>query len=145
MTAEPDGGPPPPSESAHPREAAAPAPERRSVARRVAPLVIALGVTALLSPLADRWPSTHPLEVALDAPRAVRRVDLTVRREGDDIHQVTWNFAEGSAPERLHTTVQAPEGAVEIVVDVERAGGERTSRPHHVELGEGRTVVHVDR
>jgi hypothetical protein len=142
VSPEPGAGPSPPSEDAHPGEPAAPAPERRSVARRVAPLVIALGVTALLSPLADRWPSSHPLEVTLDAPRAVRRVDVIVRREGDDIHQVTWNFAEGGAPDRLHTTVQAPEGAVEILVDVERRDGARTSRPHRVELGEGRTVLH---
>ena len=141
MTQEP-GAPPEASADAQPGETASPAPPRRSVARRIAPLVIALGVTALLSPLAERWPSSHPLDVALASPRTVRRVDVVVTRDGDKIHQVTWNFPAGGAPDRLSTSVHAPDGPVEVVVVVERGGGERASRPHRVELGEGTTVLH---
>lgn len=142
MTPLPGPDPGSASAAAHPSETASAVPGRRSVARRVAPLVIALGVTALLSPLAERWPSSHPLDVAVDRPGSVRRVDVVVRREGDEIHQVTWNFGSEGAPDRLHTTVHAPDGAVDIVVDVERGDGDRTSRPHRIELGEGTTVLH---
>lgn len=123
---------------------AAPVHARRGVVRRLVPLVLALGVAGILSPLVDRWPSSHPVEVAIESPRTAQRIELVVRGpEGDDVHQATWNFAPGAAPDRLHTIVSAPDGAYELLVDVHRSDGTRGSRAHRVDLDQGRTIVHT--
>jgi hypothetical protein len=113
------------------------------VVRRLVPLALALGVAAMISPLEERWPSSHAVEVALDARATVREVALTARRNGDDVHHVRWIFAPGSAPERVHADVHGPDGPYELIVELDRTDGTRASHEHHVDLGDGRTVVHA--
>lgn len=133
------------SARAHPGEAPPSAAARPGWVRRLAPAAVALGVAALVSPLAERWPSDHALEVALDAPAAVTGVSLTVARAGEEpIHATTWSFRPGEAPERLRTTVHGPDGAYEILLEVARGGGDSSTRMHRMELDGARlAIVHA--
>lgn len=123
------------------------APRRHGLVRRLAPAVVALAIAGLVSPLAERWPSDHALEVALGAPAAVTEVSLTVARtpspggRAEPIHATTWSFRAGQAPERLRTTVHGPDGAYEILLEVARGTGDSSSRLHRMELDGARLAV----
>jgi hypothetical protein len=130
------------SATARPGEPPSPARPRLTWARRLAPAAIALAVAALVSPLAERWPSDHALEVVLDAPAAVTEVSLTVSRAGEEpIHATTWSFRPGEAPDRLRTAVHGPDGAYEILLEIAHGGGESSTRLHRMELDGARLAI----
>ncbi len=122
-----------------------PPPVRHGRLRRLAPLLVGIGVAAVASPLAERWPSTHDLEISLEEPALITQVTVTAGVAGHEpVLATTWSFAAGDAPERLRTTVHGPDGPYEIVVEIARDARDLSSKVHRVDLGgQGRAIVHA--
>jgi hypothetical protein len=109
--------------------------------RRLGIPVLLCGALLALSPLLSKWPSTHELEVELDAPAQVTRVSLDVGpRGGDPTFATTWSFARGTAPRRLPATFSGETGRYEATVVVER-DGTPSSRVHQLDLDGERRVT----
>lgn len=122
---EPSGAPPPPSRW-----------------RRWLPFALAIGLALALAPIAQRWPSTHVVEIAPEPAKDVLAVSLVLGPAGEDpILSTQWAFPPGGASDRLRAEVRGPDGPYEATVVVERVGQAPSSRTHRLELDGSRLVT----
>jgi hypothetical protein len=94
---------------------------------------------------APRWASERTVDLSLEAPESVVRVDLDVGAHGEDpAFAKVWNFERGTAPASLSARFSVPDGAYEVRVVVEGSSGARRSRVHRVDFGDASSVrVHA--
>lgn len=125
-------------------------PSRREWLRRLAPILLVLAVLLVLRTLRPTLPRDQHLAFDLGAAAPeVTRIDVTFddpRRPGEEPAVAsTWNFARGTAPRVVATTVRLHDGEWDLDIRVERASDERTTRiARRVTLEGGETVIHLE-
>ncbi len=109
---------PAPLDEAPPEPTAAP--PKRSRLVRIAVLLGALGVAAVVLPSVPR---DRQIEFRVEDAASVVAIDLTWSRDegpGEPIRGGSWRFAPGEAPRSLSQTVHLPSGRYTVDVTVER-------------------------
>lgn len=97
--------------------------------RRLAVLILPLGLLAASSIVSPHLPHDHTVRIQLGAPEQIVGVHVqwipaqsSSRPDPDDAaHGSRWNFARGAAPKSLTTTIRLPNGAYDVAIEIERA------------------------
>ncbi len=106
-------------------------------------LLLILGLAAIGIFFVQSLPRDVVLVYALDAPAAIRSVEVEVRREGVPVRHAEWRLPDG-APAQLRHPVRLPDGTYEVSVRVARdAGAARTARLPLVVVESGPVVLAV--
>ncbi len=106
-------------------------------------LLLVLGLAAIGIFFVRAMPRDVVLVYALDAPAAVRSVEVDVRRGSDPVRHAEWRFPDG-APAQVRHPVRLPDGSSEVAVRVERdSGPARTTRLPLVVSESGPVVLAV--
>jgi len=115
----------------------------RRILRRFGPAVVAIGVAVFASPLADQWPSTHQVEIALDTPAEVRSVSLSIVPHGetDPIFATSWSFESGQAPPRLETRLSTPNGSYDASIVTLRGPADAREETKRIDLDGNRITL----
>lgn len=111
-------------------------PPHRTWMRRIAPLLLAVGLVVGVGPLLQRLPQEREIELRLEDAPTVVGVDLAwidedssgAQDEGDTLQTSSWRFAPGTAPRSLRTRVRLPSGAYSVEITVSRTAGSGTTR-----------------
>lgn len=114
--------------------------------RRLAPLVLLGGAAAAVVSLLPHVPHERQVEFQLEDPSTVVGLDVSWtdlendKSSDDTLQEGRWNFAAGSAPRALVTTVRLPDGNYEVDVTIKRAEGARSLR-RTLTLGDGERII----
>lgn len=112
------------------------APNRLSPSRlrRAASLLLPLGLLLAASIISPHLPRDHSVRIELPDPQLIVGVNvhwIPVQRNTDQqaaeaTQGSRWNFARGTAPKSLTTTVRLPKGAYDVAIQIERGNGVET-------------------
>ena len=108
----------------------------RAPFKRYAPIALAAGLVAVFAFFNPRAPKDHEIELRLDDPALVTRVEVAWLEIGsrETMQTGAWSFEAGKAPRQITTHVRAPDGKYDVEIEIDRADGEH--REHRtLELG----------
>lgn len=123
-------------------------PPYRTWMRRIAPLLLVVGLVVGVGPLLQRLPQEREIELRLEDAASVVGLDLSwidadssgAQGGGDALQASSWRFAPGTAPRSLRTMVRLPSGAYSVEITVSRTQGSGTTR-RSITLGEADRVT----
>lgn len=123
-------------------------PPHRTWMRRIAPLLLAVGLVVGVGPLLQRLPQEREIDLRLEDAATVVGLDLAwinadsseAQGEGDALQASSWRFTPGTAPRSLRTRVRLPNGAYSVEITVSRTVGGGTTR-RSITLGEADRVT----
>ncbi|EYF07888.1 Hypothetical protein CAP_6910 [Chondromyces apiculatus DSM 436] len=113
--------------------------------RRLAPLLLVLGLFIIVGPLLRQTPREHEVELRLATPDTIVGVELTWF-EGDEsgsqepLAGGSWRFTQGQAPRSLSTPVRLPDGSYSLEIIVDRTSG-RDSARRSIVLGDAERIT----
>ena len=92
--------------------------------QKFAPVVLVLGVLAIVSTLQQGSPQDAKIAVTLTAPEKIQSVRIAYTQDGEEIATSTQTFAHGAPPRIYHKASLAP-GRYDVRFDIVRdVGGE---------------------
>lgn len=123
-------------------EARKPWMDRARLARLVALGGVLVAVLAARSFVVPHVPVDHDVELQLESPKDVLRLDVRWSAPGsdDDITTSSLRFSPGRAPSAIRANVRLPEGTYDVAIAVERASGVDSTR-RRIELRDASRVT----
>ena len=98
-------------------------PSRR---RRLALLVVAVGVALAAAPWLDHGRGERVVELEIDDPATLAALEVSWLEDGDVLRRTIWRYPARDAPRQLQQTLQLRDGSYEVILVVDRGGGART-------------------